>query len=171
MGYLYKPDQVENNDLTEAIRAGIRDRGTWFYLLLKAAKEQGGDSDAIAKKAIFEFGKLKGEGLGDVSTPREFFDSISSKNAALAFEMEEVNVEENEGTFRFHHCALCDAWNILGCSQEEINQLCKLSMQGDYGMVSDYPLDLNFKCTIGEGANYCEMVITKKKLGTEGIGE
>jgi len=162
MGYLFKPDQLENNDLTEAIRAGIRDRGTWFYLLLKVAKEQGGDSESIAKKAIFEFGKLKGEGLGDVSTPREFFDAISSKNAALAFEMEEVNVEDYEGTFRFHHCALCDAWKILGCSQEEVKQLCKLAMQGDYGMVSEYPLDLKFNSTIGEGAKYCEMVITKR---------
>lgn len=163
MCYLYNPEEKENKEMTEAIRAGIKDRATWFYLLLKTAKEQGEDSDELAKKAIFEFGQLKGKKLGDVSTPRDFFDGIASKNSALAFAMEEVKVEEDEGIYRFHHCALCDAWRELGCSPEEIDQLCKLAMQGDFGMVSDYPLELNFRGTIGEGADYCEMVITKKR--------
>ena len=160
MCYLHNPE--DDKDLTEAIRAGIRDRATWFYLLLKGAKEQGANSEELAQKAIFQFGKLKAKKLGAVKTPREFFDGISSKNSALAFAMEEVKVAENEGTFRFHHCALCEAWRELGCTQEEINQLCKLAMQGDFGLVNDFPLELKFNSTIGEGSNCCEMVISKK---------
>lgn len=162
MCFLHDPEQEENKDLTYAVRAGIRDRAVLFYLLLKTAQEQGLDSESLGKKAFFEFGRLKCEGLGAVSTPREFFDAISGKIAALAFEMEEVKVEGNTGIFRFHHCSLCDAWAILGCSREEIKQLCRLARQGDYGMVSAYPLDLEFNSTIGEGSDFCEMVITKR---------
>ena len=32
---------------------------------------------------------------------------------------------------------------------------------GDFGLVSSYPLDLKFNSTIGDGAKYCEMVVTK----------
>jgi hypothetical protein len=159
----YLQDVGANQELTEAIRGCIKDRATWFYLLLQGAKEQGANAEELANKAIFKFGQLKAKKIGDVKNPREFFDGIASKNSALAFAMEEVKVEENQGIYRFHHCALCDAWRELGCSQEEINQLCKLAMQGDYGLVSDFPLELNFNSTIGEGAECCEMVITKKE--------
>jgi len=151
-----------NEELTDAVRGCIKDRAVWFYLLLQEAKEQGSDSDEIAKKAIFKFGQMKGKKIGDAQSPREFFDGIATKNASLAFAMEEVKVEENQGTYRFHHCALCDAWRELGCSPEEVNELCLLAMEGDFGVVSNFPLDLKFNSTIADGSDYCEMVITKK---------
>lgn len=153
---------VSEEELTNAVRSCIRDRATWFYLLLKETEAAGADPDTVAKKAIFRFGQLKGAKIGDVKSPREFFDGIATKNARLAFAMEEVNVAENQGMYRFHRCALCEAWRELGCNQEEISRLCKLAMEGDYGVVSAFPLDLQFNGTIGEGAEYCEMVVTKK---------
>jgi len=155
-------DCIRKEELTDAVRGCIQDRAVWFKLLLDEAKEMGSDSDEIAKRAIFKFGQMKGLKIGDAKSPREFFDGIATKNASLAFAMEEVKVEENEGVYRFHRCALCDAWRALGCNQEEINQLCLLAMQGDYGVVSNFPLDLKFNSTIADGSDYCEMVITKK---------
>lgn len=152
----------DNQELTDAIRASIQHRATWFYLLLKAAKEHGADSDAIAKEAIFKAGQLSGAKIGMCKTPREFFNGLATKNVSLAFAMEEIGVDENQGIYRFHRCALCDAWRELGCTQDEINHLCKLAMEGDYGIMSAYPLDLKFNCTIGDGSDYCEMVVTKK---------
>jgi hypothetical protein len=150
-----------NQELTDAVRGAIKDRALWFYLLLEEAKAQGGNSDEIAKKAIFKYGQIKGARIGDCQTPREFFDGIVTKNSSLAFAMEEVSVAEDQGIYRFHACALCEAWRELGCTQEEIGRLCKLAMEGDFGLVSSYPLDLSFNCTIGDGAKYCEMVVTK----------
>ena len=150
-----------NQELTDAIRASIKDRALWFYLLLKEAKEQGGDSDEIAKKAIFKYGQIKGQRMGDCQSPRDFFNGIVTKNSSLAFAMEEVSVSADEGVYRFHACALCEAWRELGCNQEEIGHLCKLAMEGDFGLVSSFPLDLKFNSTIGDGAKYCEMVVTK----------
>jgi len=60
------------------------------------------------------------------------------------------------------HTPLCDAWKELGCTQDEINHLCKLATEGDYGIMSAYPLNMKFNCTIGDGSDYCEMVVTKK---------
>lgn len=150
-----------NQELTDAIRSAIKDRALWFYLLLEEAKAQGADPDEVAKKAIFKYGAIKGARMGDRQTPREFFDGIVTKNSSLAFAMEEVSVAEDQGVYRFHACALCEAWRELGCTAEEISRLCKLAMQGDFGMVSSYPLELSFNSTIGEGAKYCEMVVTK----------
>lgn len=152
----------ENQELTDGIRGAIKARATWFYLLLQAAKEQGADSDAIAKKAIFKAGQLNNVKMGMCNTPREFFDALANKNTSLAFAMEELKVDEQEGVYRFHKCALCDAWQELGCTQDEINHLCKLAMEGDYGIMSAYPLDMKFNCTIGDGSDYCEMVVAKK---------
>ncbi len=151
-----------NNELTDALRSAIKDRATWFYLLLQEAKKQNADSDQIAKNAIFKYGQFKGAKLGDCKNPREFFDAIATTNGSLAFAMEEVKVEENEGTYRFHACALCEAWRELGCNAEEIKDLCDLASEGDYGMISGFPLDLKFNGTIGSGAKYCEMIVSKK---------
>ncbi len=150
-----------NQELTDAVRGAIKDRALWFYLLLDEAKAQGANADEMAKKAIFKYGQIKGARISDCQTPREFFDGIVTKNSSLAFAMEEVCVAENQGIYRFHACALCEAWRELGCTQEEIGRLCKLAMEGDFGLVSSYPLDLSFNCTIGDGAKYCEMVVTK----------
>lgn len=84
------------------------------------------------------------------------------KNARLAFAMEEVKVEENQGMYRFHRCALCEAWRELGCNQEEISRLCKLASEGDDEVISAFPLELQFNGTIGEGKEYCELIVTKE---------
>ncbi len=162
MSDVQNKESVSDQELTSAVRDCIKDRATWFYLLLQAAKEQGADQAKIAESAIFKFGQGKGAKIGTVTNPRQFFDGIATKNASLAFAMEEIQVAEDQGVYRFHHCALCDAWRELGCNQEEINQLCKLAMQGDYGVVSAFPLKLEFNCTIADGSDYCEMVITKE---------
>ncbi len=154
-------NELSNQELTAAVRDCIKDRATWFYLLLQAAKEQGADQAKIAETAIFKFGQGKGAKIGAVTNPRQFFDGIATKNASLAFAMEEIQVGEEQGIYRFHHCALCEAWRELGCSQPEINQLCQLAMKGDYGVVSAFPLKLEFNSTIADGSEYCEMVITK----------
>lgn len=161
MTEIVKNEELDQ-ELTAAVRSCIKDRAVWFYLLLQEAKEQGADKDLIAQKAIFKFGQMKGQKIGDAKTPREFFDGIAVKNAKLAFAMEEIKVEEEQGIYRFHHCALCDAWRELGCNQEEIDALCKLAMEGDFGVVSNFPLDLKFNSTIADGSKFCEMVVTKK---------
>ncbi|WP_371381254.1 L-2-amino-thiazoline-4-carboxylic acid hydrolase [Sporomusa aerivorans] len=151
-------------ELTTAIRLAIQDRAVWFYLLYKGMKEAGCNADEVAEKAIFKFGQMKGQKIGTASTPKEFFDGIATKNAALAFAMEPREVEAEKGIYRFHHCALVEAWKKLGCSPEEVKHLCDLASCGDQGVVSCFPeLELKFNSLIAAGDAYCELEITKKK--------
>lgn len=155
---------VSEKELTEAVRMAIQDRAIWFYLLLKEIEAAGGDPDVVAEKAIFKFGQGKGKKIGKAATPKEFFDGIATKNAFLAFAMEPGEVTEDRGYYRFHHCALVEAWKQLGCSQDEIAHLCELASCGDHGVISCFPdLELSFNGVIAEGKPYCELVVTKKK--------
>jgi hypothetical protein len=154
---------VTQAELTEAVRLAIQDRATWFYLLIKEFKAAGYETDEPVKKAIFKFGQMKGKKIGQATTPREFFDGIGTPNARLAFEMEDAGVDARKGAFRFHHCALVEAWKNLGATPEEVAHLCELASCGDHGVVSCFPeLALKFNAIIANGDPYCELEITKK---------
>lgn len=156
---------TEYGEVTTAFRTAIEDRATWFYLLLKAAEELGADPEKIAEKAITQFGQSKGKKLGEVKTPGEFVDALACGYAEKAFDMEKVEKNETKGVLRFHYCALVESWKKLGCSAEEISQLCRLARHGDYGVISNFPdLQLDFQKLIAEGDDVCELVITKKIL-------
>ena len=155
---------VSEKELTQAIRLAIQDRATWFYLLYKGMQEAGCDADKVAEKAIFKFGRMKGKKIGTAATPQEFFDGIATKNAALAFAMEPGEVKEDKGVYRFHHCALVEAWKNLGCTPEEVKHLCHLASFGDFGVISCFPkLELKFNSLIAAGDSCCELQVTKKK--------
>lgn len=152
------------NEMTEAVRAAIVDRATWFYLLLKASEKQGANSGDIAKEAITEFGKMKGKKFGDIKTPGEFINKISEGQGCYAFAMGDKVIGEDKGEIKFRYCALVEAWKNLGCSPEEIKELCKLASYGDFGIVSCFPeLNLEFKELLSHGESCCHMVITKNK--------
>jgi hypothetical protein len=155
---------VSQAELTEAIRLAIQDRATWFYLLIKEFKAAGYATDEPVRKAIFKFGQMKGRKIGTASTPKAFFDGIGTPNARLAFEMEDVGVDGQRGAYRFHHCALVEAWKNLGASKEEIAELCDLASCGDHGVISCSPeLELKFNAIIAKGDAYCELEVTRKQ--------
>jgi hypothetical protein len=154
---------VTQTELTEAIRMAIQDRATWFYLLIKEFQAAGYATDEPVKKAIFKFGQMKGKKLGAVTTPEQFFDGIGTTNARLAFDMENHGVDATKGAYRFHHCALVEAWKGLGASKEEIAHLCDLASCGDFGVISNFPeLGLKFNKIIAKGDAFCELEVTRK---------
>jgi hypothetical protein len=154
---------VTKAELTEAIRLSIQDRATWFYLLIQEFKAAGYETDEPVKKAIFKFGQMKGTKIGTATTPKEFFEGIGTVNARLAFSMEDMGVAATKGVYRFHHCALVEAWKQLGAPPEEIAHLCELASCGDYGVIDCFPeLNLKFNDVIAKGDAYCELVVTKK---------
>lgn len=85
------------SELTEAVRAAIQDRATWFYLLLKAGEKQGVDTERMAYDAITEFGKMKGKKMADAKNAGELVNKISEGPGFHAFAMERVKSEETVG--------------------------------------------------------------------------
>jgi len=155
---------VTQAELTEAVRLAIQDRATWFYLLIKEFQAAGYETDAPVRKAIFKFGQLKGRKIGRAGTPREFFDGIATPVAAQAFAMEDKGAGAEQGVYRFHHCALVEAWRKLGATPEEVAHLCELAACGDHGVVSCFPdLELKFNELIAKGDAYCELEVTRKQ--------
>ena len=102
--------------------------------------------------------------ISAAATPKAFFDGIGSPNARLAFEMEDAGVAGDKGAYRFHHCALVEAWKNLGASPEEVAHLCDLASCGDHGVISCSPgLELKFNSLIARGDAFCELEVTKKQ--------
>ena len=150
-------------EFTNAIRSAIEDRATWFYLLLKEAEEEGLNQDELAKKAITRYGKIKGENFINVRTARDFATKLLGGNNTCAFDMEKLLVEEDRVELKFGHCALYEAWKKLGCTSDEIENLCKMANYGDYGILScTEGLNLEFPKMQAKGDDYCHVVITKK---------
>ncbi len=150
-------------ELTEAVRGGIEDRATWFYLLLKVAKEEGLDPDKIAKKAITEYGKIKSKNFKDVNGAGDFASQLVGGVTKCAFGAEIVSAADKKAELKFSHCALVEAWKKLGCSSKEIVNLCKMANYGDFGIVSCFSkLQLEFPKMISKGDSCCHVVVTKK---------
>lgn len=154
----------QSNEVTKAFRTAIEDRAAWFYLLLKAAKEEGADPEKVAYKAISAFGKAKGAAFGEIKGADEFIDKLSEGYGRAAFDMETVLHTPEKAALHFHHCALVEAWKKLGLSKDEISELCRLACYGDLGVVSNFPdLKLEFPKLIAKGDDYCELLVTKDR--------
>ncbi|MDW7652244.1 MAG: L-2-amino-thiazoline-4-carboxylic acid hydrolase [Bacillota bacterium] len=152
------------SEVTRAYRSAIADRATWFYLLLKAADEEGADTERIAENAIWQFGVEKGKKLGEVKDAADFAAALFSGYGCGAFAMEKVEQSEEKSVLRFHHCELVEAWRRRGLAEEEISRLCRLARYGDLGMVSNFPnLSLSFPSVIADGDAYCTLEITADK--------
>jgi len=152
----------EIDEVTKAFRTAIQDRAVWFYLLLKAAKEEGANPEKVADRAITAFGKAKGATFGNIDGADQFIDKLSEGYGRAAFDMEIVEHTPEKSSLHFHHCALVEAWKKIGCTQEEISELCRLASFGDLGVVSNFPnLKLEFPKLIANGDGYCELLVTK----------
>ncbi|WPC43588.1 L-2-amino-thiazoline-4-carboxylic acid hydrolase [Clostridium sp. JS66] len=150
-------------ELTKAIRGAIGDRATWFYLLLKAVKEEGIDADKIAKKAITEYGKMKSKNFKDVNGAKDFATQLVGGVTKCAFGAEIAAAGDKKSELKFSHCALVEAWKQLGCSKDEIVELCRMANYGDFGIASSFDgIELDFPKMLSKGDECCHVIVTKK---------
>ncbi len=129
-----KEDKVRPE--VEAYRNGIEDRATWFYLLLKAAKEEGAEEEKIAEKAVTQFGINKGKKLGEIEDAGDFARALAKGVGKDAFAMEVVEENADKSVLHFHYCPLVQSWKKQGLEKDEVANLCRLARFGDLGMVS-----------------------------------
>ena len=156
-----KPNIV-GDKRTDGLRAAIEHRATWFYLMIKAARERGLDA-SFAREAIFNCGCFHGENkFPRTSDIKTFADAFANENAVEIFEMD-VKTTDEALDIDFHYCPLVEAWRKLGVADEDVSELCDIAMEGDRGIVSKYG-DFEFKLgkTIAQGNKVCEIRIYKK---------
>ena len=144
------------------LRGAIEHRATWFYLLIKEARKRGLDYD-FARDAVFSCGCFHGKNkFAKTDKIEEFGPTFATENVKNIFEMD-VTTSPKEMYIEFHYCPLVAAWQKLGATEEEIEILCDLAMEGDRGIAHEYPsFEFELGKTIAKGDDICQVWFRKK---------
>ena len=146
------------------MRSAFEHRGLWFALLIDEARKKGLDI-SFAREAIMRCGCFHAHTkYPDSNKIRDFAEAFLNDNVVKIFEMEPVNVDDDEMRVNFHYCPLVAAWQKIGFSEEDIALLCDIAMDGDRGIVKEYPdFEFHLGKTIAKGDGICEVLVTRKK--------
>jgi hypothetical protein len=159
--------QAEHDEqIVQEVRKAIEHRATWMYLLLQEAGKRGLDWDDFARPAIRAAGCLGGkkrrEKMQDPHSMEEFATVFGGGTSRKVFEMEVLAADENRYHLDFHYCPLVSAWQKLGVSPEEIEQLCDIAMEGDRGTADEFPaFEFSLGKTIAQGHPVCQIRFDK----------
>lgn len=150
---------------TQDLRGAIEHRATWFYLLLDEARKAGLDWDDFARKAIFRCGCFHGDvKFSKTEDLPKFANEFANENVKKIFEMDIKELNDEQFVVEFNYCPLVAAWTKLTDNEEDIAHLCDIAMDGDRGIIHEFPaftFDLA-KPTIAEGGSVCRITIAKK---------
>jgi hypothetical protein len=144
------------------IRAAIKDRATWFALLYRQFKTALPEVqvEALARKAIYEFGRLKAAKDPEPFGPRTWVERHVEKGSSLVFDSD-VEMGDDESIQQMKYCALVEAWTELGCTPEEIDLFCDIAMEGDRGRADAHGVKMELKERIGKGDSFCRLRICR----------
>jgi hypothetical protein len=149
------------------IRNAIEHRATWMSLLMDEARNSGLDWSDFARKAIFRCGCFHGTDIAakctDISDLKQFAEVFADEAGKKIFERNVTELSEDKLSIEFHYCPLVSAWLKQGFSDEDIAKLCDIAMDGDRGIVSNFP-DFQFELgkTIAQGNPVCELNFIRK---------
>lgn len=150
------------SEVVEYVRKAVDDRATWFYLLTEQARAAGVDPESIARRAVFQFGCMKGAKLEPTGDIREFIDGFASEVSKGVFAMELKEIDDTRAVLEFNYCPLVEAWKRLGGSPQDLDALCDWAMEGDRGVMENFPaIIMAIASRIGAGDKCCRLVFTK----------
>jgi len=150
----------QQNEMVSKVRAAIRDRATWFALLYRSFKEVFPEKDVErqARKAIYEFGRMKARKDPADFSPAAWVEKHVSKGSALVFDSD-VEIIEKGAVQRMKYCPLVEAWKEMGCTPEEIELFCDIAMEGDRGRADAHGVRMELVERIGRGDPFCNLRI------------
>ncbi len=159
---------ITNDDKVTAVRNAIEHRATWMGLMLDEAEKAGQDWEAIARKAITRCGCFHGKGffdqLKDKADLKEFREIFVNDLGQKLFEMDVVESTDEKLAIEFHYCPLVSGWMKQGMSDETIEKLCDIAMDGDRGIGSQLEnFQFELGRTIAQGHPVCEIFFNRKK--------
>lgn len=154
----------EEPNLRDEVRMAVEDRAVWFYLLLK---EFNGGKEIRevpeANRAVFKFGRMKGEMMPPAKTPGQWARNLISPVGRQVFEQELIKETDDEAIIEFSYCPLVNGWKKLGAAPQEVAVLCRMARCGDHGRISPFDLELSFEKLLAEGDDRCRLVVHNKK--------
>ncbi|MGA7875991.1 MAG: L-2-amino-thiazoline-4-carboxylic acid hydrolase [Desulfoferrobacter sp.] len=150
----------QQKEMIEKVRAAVKDRATWFALLYKSFNEVLPETEVqkAARKAIYEFGRLKAKKDPADFSPELWVKRHVDKGSYLVFDSD-VEVNAEGALQQMKYCALVEAWKEMGCSDEEIDLFCDIAMEGDRGRADAHGVRMELEERIGRGDPYCKLKI------------
>jgi L-2-amino-thiazoline-4-carboxylic acid hydrolase len=152
----------------DKVRAAVKDRAIWFALLYRAFKQALPEKEVErqARKAIYEFGRLKAKKDPEEFSPRAWVERHVEKGSNLVFDSD-VEVDEKGAVQTMKYCPLVEAWKEMGCSETEIDLFCDIAMEGDRGRADAHGVGMELNERIGKGDPCCRLVISDQPLKKE----
>ncbi len=149
-------------------RAAIEQRGKWAAAFYLEAKKQGIDLEPIMRKAIHQIGVESGEkekasfeeGTLNAGSYATYF---VNKAVSETFEKHLDMCTEDEAVVTLHYCALLNAWQKMGMSDEELALMCDIAMEGDRGIAEGAGLDFELEGSLAEGCKCCTLRYKTRK--------
>lgn len=162
-----QPSKYLDDVTTTAVRGAIEHRATWFYLLLDEARKRGLQWDTFARDAVSRCGHFHGqkkikENCADYEDMTKFLEVFIGQEQAKVLELEILDKSQDHLLLDFHYCPLVAAWEKLGCSQEDMEMLCDIAMDGDRGIANEVGFDFKILKKIAEGHDTCRIEFSKK---------
>jgi hypothetical protein len=154
-------------DPLEKLRDEIKNRALIYReIYLRLSAELGAESAArLMGEAVYERGKDKGEQLrdkiGEPDLARLAGAVMRGKDEMDAFGHEIVEVTDARAVLRLTRCPLVEAWDEAGLSPDEKKTMCDIACQVDFGKFEGAGYRLKFRCRIADGAQACDMELTK----------
>ena len=155
---------MSHNDVAvEKVREAIKDRALYLALLYRSFSQAlpPDQVERLAREAIYEYGRIKGQKDGRKITPEEWVDKHVSKGSGAVFESRIVK-EESFCEQQMTHCPLLEAWKELGCSQEEIDLFCDIAMEVDRGRADYHGIPWEIPERMGKGDPSCRLALKNR---------
>ncbi|MCR3923021.1 MAG: L-2-amino-thiazoline-4-carboxylic acid hydrolase [Firmicutes bacterium] len=149
------------------VRNAIEHRATWMALIVDEAEKAGQDWETITRNAISRCGCFHGtllsEQMQDQTSLKEFTSLFLHELGQKIFEMDIKELTDDKLAVEFHYCPLISAWQKQNISEETIEKLCDIAMDGDRG-IGESMKHLQFRLgkTIAQGHPVCEINFYKK---------
>ena len=156
-------EHVTQKEMIEKVRAAIKDRATWFALLYRSFKEAFPEKEVerLARKAIFEFGRMKAANDPNDFSPAVWVEKHVSKGSARVFDSD-IEINATGAVQRMKFCALVEAWKEMGCTPQEIELFCDIAMEGDRGRADAHGVRMELEERIARGDAFCNLKIFER---------
>ena len=153
-----------NNFVLKAVRETLEHRATWLYLLLKEGEKKGVKWEDLGYPAVKACGNIHGKKLIDLSgtsSLKGLKKKLFTIPAQMVFDMKILESTDNKLSIDFGYCPLVAAWQKLECTDEEIERLCDIAMEGDRGIAESFGGKMELGGTIAKGDKKCQIRFIK----------
>ncbi len=154
---------------------GLRDiserRAATIALMIEEARELGLD-EGFARRAIYRYGAPMGKALHDKmedpSDMEEFATYFGQDHNHDIYEMETIAADADKLYIDFHYCPYVAQWVKMGIPEDEMAELCDITMEGDRAIGDAFPaFEFTLGKTIAQGHPVCQLRFEKIKPAKE----